>query len=531
LFYIWGVKTKLTLIFLLWAVAGWGQIIFQKTYGGIYPDWGEDVQQVADGGYIIVGTTQSYGIGDQEVYLIKTDSIGDTLWTKTYGRSNSDNGKSVRQTTDGGYILAGYTHGFGSDTTKDVYLIKTDSIGDTLWTKTYGGIYPDYGESVKQTSDGGYAILGYTKGFGTDTTQDIYFIKTNLNGDVLWTKTFGGIYPDWGKCIQETSDSGFIIIGYGYSFGPGVASAYLIKTDIDGNILWSKAFGGTSAESGLSVQITNDGGYIIAGTTNSFGAGANDIYLVKTDSGGLITWTKAFGGTHYDQPSVVQQTTDGGYIIGGWSQSFNASQVTDAYLIKTDANGNLIWSKIFGGVNYDNGHSVQQTSDGGYILCGSTRSFGIGWDDIYLIKTDANGNSGCNEGVPATITSSPISIDSNPATTALSPTTSVSSPVIVSSNGGTISSLCLIGISEIKNTQSITVYPNPATSTFTIFLSSQLQTANCQLSIYDVTGREVYQQQIKNHKSEVITHKFFPGIYVARLAGGGESGNVKFVVE
>jgi hypothetical protein len=362
-------------------------ITFQKTFGGSGNDYSSSVQQTSDGGYIIAGYTRSIGIFDFDVYLIKTDSNGDTLFTKTFGGSDWDDGRSVQQTTDGGYILAGYTSSLGAGSF-DVYLIKTDANGDTLFTKTFGGSGNDHSNSVQQTSDGGYIIAGVTYSFGAGF-YDVYLIKTDVNGDTLFTKTYGGGGDDYGSSIQQTSDGGYIIAGGTESFGTGSGDVYLIKTDANGNTLFTKTFGGSDNDYGYSVQQTSDGGYIIAGGTESFGADSGDVYLIKTDANGDMLFTKTFGGSGYDIGNSVHQTSDGGYIIAGQTYSFGAGG--DVYLIKTDANGNTLFTKTFGGSGYDRSYSVQQTSDGGYIIAGRTSSFGAGGYDVYLIKTDANG--------------------------------------------------------------------------------------------------------------------------------------------
>ncbi|MCH8012468.1 MAG: T9SS type A sorting domain-containing protein [Candidatus Marinimicrobia bacterium] len=386
---------KLNLIFaiiFLQIIQSRAQVItFEKTYGGTSGDWGNSVQQTDDGGYIITGTTLSFGAGSNHLYLVKTDANGDTLWTKTYGGTETETGRSVQQ-TDGGYIITGWTDSFGAGSS-DVYLVKTDVIGDTLWTKTFGGANDDWSNSVQQTDDGGYIIGGGTGSFGAGE-RDVYLIKIDTNGDTLWTKTFGGTSSERGHSVQQTDDGGYIITGYTHSFGAGGSDVYLVKTDTNGDTLWTKTFGGTSLDEGHSVQQTDDGGYIITGSTSSFGAGNSDVYLVKTDTNGDTLWTKTYGGTSADVGNSVKQTDDGGYIIAGLSGSFGAGDA-DVYLVKTDTNGDTLWTKTFGGSGgWDEGNSVQQTEDGGYIITGRISSFGAGNADVYLIKTDSLGNAG-----------------------------------------------------------------------------------------------------------------------------------------
>jgi hypothetical protein len=304
---------------------------FEKTFGGINDDEGLFVQETSEKGLIIIGETQSFGSGGSDVFLIKTDSLGDTLWTKTYGGSTNDRGRSLQETSDGGYILIGETRSFGAGH-YDVYLIKTNSLGDTLWTKTFGGSGFDEGNSVRETSDGGYILIGETRSFGAGQ-YDVYLIKTDSLGDTLWTKTFGGAADEEGLSLHETLDGGYIIVGLTVSFGAGMNDVYLIRTDSLGDTLWTKTIGGTSDESGQSVQETSDRGYIITGYTRSFGAGMDDVYLIKTDSLGDTLWTRTIGGAADDFGQSVQETPDGSYIITGYTQSYGAGGY-DVYLVK-----------------------------------------------------------------------------------------------------------------------------------------------------------------------------------------------------
>jgi hypothetical protein len=249
--------------------------------------------------------------------LIKTDSLGDSLWTNTF---DGVGGYSIKLTLDGGYIIAGRIAGIG--------LIKTDSLGDTLWTKSYGGVWSYYDNSVQQTLDEGYIIVG-TNGFS------VYLIKTDSLGNTLWTKTdYDTLGSNQGNSVQQTSDGGYIITGYTYGSGAGSADVYLIKTDSLGDSLWTRTYGGSSFDEGHSVRQSFDGGYIITGRTSSFGAGREDVYVIKTDSLGDTLWTRTYGEIHDDWGSSIQQTFDGGYIIAGFTGSW-----TSVYLIKTNESG------------------------------------------------------------------------------------------------------------------------------------------------------------------------------------------------
>ena len=290
------------------------------------------------------------------------------------------------------YIITGYTNdtlGFGESY---IYLIKTDGNGNEQWSKTFGGTVENCGISVQQTTDEGYIIGGYTYSFGNGES-DVYLIKTDVNGNEQWSKTFGGTDNDIGYSVQQTQDGGYIITGGTYSFGNGESDVYLIKTDVNGNELWSNTFGGTNFEEGHSVQQTNDGGFILCGSTTSFGNGQYDLYLIKTDGNGNEQWSQTFGDVGYDEGYSVQQTSDGGYIITGWIQYLGNNE-TEIYLIKTDNTGIEQWSEVIGDLSYEKGFDVKITNDGGYIITGVKGYSYMGdvWTHTLLIKTDDQGN-------------------------------------------------------------------------------------------------------------------------------------------
>jgi hypothetical protein len=258
------------------------------------------------------------------------------------------------------------------------------------WNRTFGGIADDYAYPVQQTTDGGYIIAGHTNSYGAGG-YDAWLVKTNSDGYEQWNKTFGGPNPDYASAVQQTTDAGYMVAGNTNSYGAGDYDAWLVKTDSDGNEVWNKTFGGTHYERASPVQQTTDGGYIFPGITESYGAGGADFWLVKTDSDGNKQWDKTFGGISDDMPHSFQQTTDGGYILAGETRSYGAGS-TDIWLVKTDSDGNKQWDKTFGGTSYDWSWSVQQTTDGGYILAGETRSYDVGNGDFWLVKTASNGN-------------------------------------------------------------------------------------------------------------------------------------------
>lgn len=366
--------------------AGWS-----KTLGGPYQDYGYSVQQTMDGGYIITGESDSYCPGNSDVYLIKTDVQGNQKWFKTFGGTGIDAGNSVQVTSEGAYIIVGNTQSYGGGS--QIFLIKYDHAGDTVWTKTKGfNDWDDYGYSVQQTEFGGYIIVGSTHVLDPYLGHwQVFLIWTDVDGNTEGYDLKGYDYSnEYGYSVQITSDLGFILTGWTDHFDAD-GDVWLVKTDANGATEWSNHFGGAGDDCGYSVQQTSDGGYIITGSTQFLGTGDYDLYLIKTDANGNQQWSKTFGGPSDDYGRSVQQTTDGGYIIAGSTYSYGAGSA-DVYLIKTNVNGDTLWTRTFGGSGDDRGHSVQQTSDGGYIITGATQSSGAGGYDVYLIKTDANGN-------------------------------------------------------------------------------------------------------------------------------------------
>lgn len=354
---------------------------WNMTFGGIGNDLIGDGQQTLDGGYILAGTT-SYGLYS-DCRLIKTNSDGYEQWNKTFEEIICDT-KSVQQTSDGGYIFTGSTSYILEETdlyttiSSDFLLIKTDSKGYQQWKKTFGGNEDEWAFSIQQTSDGGYILGGITKKTGS---WDYWLVKTNLNGNKLWDKAFGGTDDEWLYSVQQTTDNGYILAGANPN------DCWLIKTDSDGNRQWDKVFGGNGDDYAYSVQQTIDGGYIFAGGTESHGAGYMDFWLVKIDSNGNEQWNKTFGGFCLDMGQSVKQTSDSGYIVAGMTKCYGVGGF-DVWLVKTDSNGNKQWDKTFGGIRDDGAQSIQQTSDDGYIIFGETNSYGAGEKDFWLIKVE-----------------------------------------------------------------------------------------------------------------------------------------------
>ncbi len=392
-------KTKLLRIFLILsisviAITSYSQT-WTKTFGGLNDDDGYTVHQTFDGGYVIIGQTKPVNALNADLWLIKTNSNGDTLWTKTYGGAGIEEGIDIKQTTDNGFIITGVTTSFGAGNF-DVWLIKTDSNGDSLWSNTFGDPNNDYGNSVIQTADNGYAVIGSTESYGSGGS-DFWMIKTNSIGDSLWSKTYGGNYHDIAFSGIQTSDDGFALTGYTQPAGFSNADVWLIKTDHLGDVEWSQTYGGNLNELANSVQQTYDEGYIITGYSNSFGAGAQDVYLIKTDMYGDTIWTKTFGGASNDVGNCVIETAESDFIVCGFNFSLSPDGDPDLWLIKTDISGDTLWTRTYGGSGSEVGNFVEEIFDGGLIVSGWTSSYGAGQKDIWLLHTDQDGIVGIQD--------------------------------------------------------------------------------------------------------------------------------------
>jgi hypothetical protein len=379
-------------------------ITFERVYSTPATDNGAAVRQTSGGGYYVAGDT------DANFYLIKIDSLGDTLWSGTWGGMNDEWVRNARETQDGGCILVGFSLSFGPGGAA-FYAVRVDSLGTTLWDTTYGGSDWDEGRDVETMPDGGFIFVGSTASFGAGAS-DVYLVRTDSAGDTLWTRTFGGASADGAYSVALTTGGGIIIAGETMSSGAGGRDFYLVKTDTLGNWLWERTYGGGVDDGARSVDQTSDGGFIVLGHTFSYGAGDADFYLVKTDSIGDTLWTATFGDSAREIGSSVSQTQDGGYIITGETESFGAGY-DDLYLIRTDSLGNMVWDTTYGGTEDDEGRDAHQTPDGGFIVAGTYGADGSPWDDVYVLKLSPDGSLDWNDAGTVNIGAPPDTVYTN----------------------------------------------------------------------------------------------------------------------
>jgi hypothetical protein len=505
-------------------------IQWAKCYGGTDNDYARFVQLTPDGGYIICGEEHSIdgdvtgNHGSVDYWIVKTDDLGILQWQKTFGGTFSDNCLTIALTRDGGYILGGATLSHDGDISEnnsdtlqvsDYWVVKVDSGAVLQWEKTLGGSGNDWGKAAQQTYNGGYIIAGMTESNDSDVTgshgfQEYWVAKLDSVGNLIWQKALGGSGRDDGYFVIQSADSGYVVAGAAFSNDGDVSGNHggkdwwIVKLDIAGNIQWQKTLGGTSSEEPYSVIQTSDGGYMAAGFTFSNNGdvtgnhGNKDYWLVKLDGSGNLQWQKCYGGSAVDEAHSVEQTNDGGYIVAGYSGS-NDGDVSgnhggsDYWILKTDSAGVLQWQKSLGGGTTDIAQCVKQSTDGGYIVVGSTSSN----------DGDVIGNHD---------------------------TTTIGHPdywVVKLGNSET-------GIIENKNPiQNFNAHFYSPNNLSLYFFS--LQSAKLLLTLFDITGRTLFQKPFTAtegiNKQEVQVTDLAKGIYIASLSGENASVVSKFVKE
>jgi len=464
-------------------------IQWQTVLGGSLNDEARSVEQTSDGGFITAGVTVSddgdveanYGFSD--FWVVKLDSLGAVLWKKNYGGSSFDYASVIKQTADGGYVVTGFTESNNIDVSgnhgqEDVWLLKLDSIGNILWQKCLGGSNWDEANDIQLTIDGGFVLVGMSSSTNGDVTGnhgslDYWVVKLSSTGQIEWQKTYGGSNYDFGYAIFPTNDGGYIVAGEAASTdgdiigNPGGVAAWVIKLNFEGKIEWQKALGGSYIDRANEVIQTREGGYMVFGQTDSNDGdvsgnhGGTDLWAVKLSELGEIEWQKAMGGSSQDYGSSIQQTNDGGYIATGIVNSNNGDVSgnhgsTDMWVVKLSEGGELLWQKALGGTSAERGFSIKQTSDNGYIVAG----------DAWSTNGDLTENKGKND-----FWIVKLAPESTPTSTLF--------------------------------THPLNIFPNPASQAITI--SVPTEDPSLSLGILDLLGRELHRQTLPNGGSADIS--------------------------
>lgn len=473
------VKAFFTFLFVLLTSVGHGQINFQKIYGYFYTSSSANsatILQTLDSGFLILGVNNdTVNGGIYNAYLMKTNNFGDTLWTKLYGTANNESASKLIQTTDGGFAFTGNSN-------TDAYLIKTGLNGDTLWTKKYSASTSSIPLDLIQTSDGGYIITGWTDvSFGNN---NIILMKTNSTGELQWAKSIGGSNLDRAVSVIELNGSGYVIAGLSQSFTPTRNEYYIIKTDMLGNIIWSKIYGGIENETPNHMIATNDGGILIAGNSDSFGGNNQDILLIKIDTSGNLIWAKDYDISTWDIVNYVTLASDSGYLISGGINVGGGNY--SPYILKINANGIIQWSKTID-TNYIAYQGIL-TKDNGFAIISSCQSTFCG---ISLIKTDSSGNTCLNNTVQTNMINPSINI-AQPATIISNiGYTETTLGNLTFNSRGHVTNICQsVSISELNQNEGyLSVFPNPFSQEFTLTTKQIL--SNAELIVYNSFGQQV----------------------------------------
>jgi hypothetical protein len=387
-------------------------IEWEKSYGGSNSEKAYSIQQTSDGGYIVGGNTNSRNgavsgnHGQYAGWVIKLDTKGKSVWRKTFNNSGRDYIDFVAETADGGYIAAGFSAlpiSLKSSSNSQCLLIKLSKDGDLIWQKTYGKSGLNRITCIQQTSDGNYIFSGMFTVSNEQGSVLYQVVKLDPNGDIVWQKSTGGCSDEGASSIRQTADGGYIVAAGSRFNSHGDYDYWVVKLNLNGEIEWQKSLGGSKKEWAESIQLTRDGGYIVAGASISNDGdvssnhGGKDYWIVKLNHAGELIWQRSFGGSRDDEARSIQQTADGGYIVAGSSKS-NDGDVSsnhgssDAWIIKLNSEGELIWQRSLGGSQGDGAYSVQQTTDEGYIIAGVTTTFDVdvsfhfGKSDYWIVK-------------------------------------------------------------------------------------------------------------------------------------------------
>ncbi len=357
--------------------------LWTNTYGWQNFDGAYSICPTFDGHYIVTGFVNGSSIWvGCDLWLLKLNAQGDTLWTRTYGGAQNDIGIKIIETSDHGYIILGETESFGTGNV-DIWLLKTNSLGDTTWARTYGGVGWEGASSVQQTTDGGYIIVGSTASFGAGSA-DVYIVKTDVDGVTEWTRTYGGVNWDGAFSVDVAADGGYIVAGQTASSGAGSTDAWLLRTDTTGDTVWTRTYGGNDEDEFRSIAETSSDRIVLTGQTKSSGAGDFDVWLTEVDLGGNVLWTRTYGGPLAEIGACIIELTNG-YLVVGHTQSLGNGDF-DIWVLRTNSIGDTIWTQTHGGYDIELGLSAVQTTDWGYLVAALTSSFGAGGSDVYLVR-------------------------------------------------------------------------------------------------------------------------------------------------
>ena len=363
------------------------QYTFARTYGEPGWDCGRSVSHTPDGGFILTGWEESGNPGSHDILVMMVSPEGEPLWAKSFGGPGDDRGFAVSPTADNGFVVAGWTSSFGAGS-RDFIVLKLSSDGSLAWARTFGGPGDDRPYSLTVTGDGEILIAGLTGSFGSG--GDFLIIKIEQNGNPIWAYSFGGTGYDHPHSVALTADGGCVVAGGTNSFGAGGNDVLVLRILPDGSVGWARTFGGPVYDWCNALEVADDGTILLAGFSYSFGSGADDFFVLALSSDGSLVWSVAIGGADHDEAWSITRTEDGGLLAAGISFSFGSGGM-DALLVKLDQLGSLSWARTFGGRSDDQLYSVKQVPGSGHILTGYTKSYGLSDNDLFLLRIDGAG--------------------------------------------------------------------------------------------------------------------------------------------
>ena len=358
--------------------------LWEKPFGGSEDDKAYAVTSTSDGGCAVAGTTRSMGAGKTDALIVKLDKNATIEWNKFFGKDRKDTFEAIVETSDGFIVAAGTSKSYSKNNNYDIYVVKLDKSGKTIWQKTYGGDGKDYAKAMVKTDDGGVVIAGTTKSYGKGS-YDFYVTKLDSEGNKVWSKTYGGEKLDSAYGIEATSDGGFIVVGSTESYGAGNSDFYVVKIDALGKEQWTEVYGEKKEDSFYDVVETNDG-YVLVGETRSYGSQKRDLNVMKIDKVGKILFHKLFGLKNHEYARGVELTELGNILVAGVTKSMGNGRA-DFYLLELDKiSGKLIWANVYGGKKNDIVRDMAKVKDGGFVIVGESESFGEGGFDFYMLK-------------------------------------------------------------------------------------------------------------------------------------------------
>lgn len=489
------------------------QVTFQKTYGSSTNDDCWDIVKSKGGDYLLAGSQ----LGD--VFVMNMDLNGDTTWTSRFGGIESESAFAISHAAESGYMVTGNTYSWGAGGNGDGFAVKINASGTPLWSKTFGGIYgDDITDFCVGHNNNGYLFAGSTASFGSAGAEwDIYLIRTDNNGDTLWTRSVGGIDGDYCHAIDTTFDGDFIITGYTQSFGAGQADAYIMKLNSSGDVLWFKTYGDLEDDIGLDIMESTDGDYLVCGRTDSFGSSDGDLLIFKTNSNGDLLWTKRFGAFGTDLARGVFQTNSGDIMVVGETYSMGAG-LSDAFLIQLDSAGNYVWGKAYGDTSFDYGRAVVPDNQQGYVIAALSSSYGTSLD-AYMIKTNSIGESGCNEQSIFPIETEPVLQVQPQSVNSVATSSLVTIPNLTNLGGTNVYELCGdVGIEHLENTISANIYPNPATDHIIVETNG---IEGVDVVIAGVDGKVILSKHIASSSTSMDLKNIATGLYTVLLVDSG----------